>query len=283
VIGVGRSIGDEPFAISQLVRQAIGAVGLKAVRRVLGQGEPSDAALARLQAVVLDEMNAPLTLYGMRGERATLTELTRRIGSGELPISSLSSQGSQSAVGGAPSAVAPWGRLWFDNQLAVALEWTNQAVAIARRPPAEQRPGWKAWEDEFQRVRHSRTGIYTAMFPLLMMPGLSAYSSAQARYQAELGATALLLAAERHRRKSGAWPASADSMAPEILTDPPLDPFSGRPFVFERRDGRLIVHSVGPNLRDEHGAYEPKRWNNGGHDDVGATAWDVTLRGQPAP
>jgi hypothetical protein len=228
-------------------------------------------------------MNAPLTLYGMRGERATLTELIRRIGSGELPASALSGQGSQSAAGGARGAIAPWGRLLFDNQRAVALEWMNQAVAIARRPPAEQPPGWKAWEDEFQRVRHSRTGVYTAMLPLLMIPALNTSCSAQARYQAELGTTALLLAAERHRRKTGAWPASADSMAPEILANPPVDPFSGRPFVFERRDGQLIVHSVGPNLKDEHGAYEPKRWFNGGPDDVGATAWDVAFRRQPAP
>ena len=277
-IGVGRSIGDEPFLISQLVRVASGVVGLKSARRVLGQGEPSDAALAQLQALILDEMNAPLLLYGMRGERAVLVELIRRIGSGELPISALSDQGAKSAAGDARGAIAPWGRLWFDNQRAVALEWMNQAVAIARRPPAEQPPEWKAWEDEFQRVRHSRTGVYAAMLPLLLAPALTPSFYALARYQAELGATALLLAAERHRRLTCAWPASADSMAPEILTNPPVDPFSGRPFVFERLDVRLIIHSVGPNLRDEHGAYEPKHFRNGGPDDVGATAWDVAMR-----
>jgi hypothetical protein len=147
-IGVGRSIGDEPFPISQLVREVIGGEGLKSARRVLGQGEPSDAALAQLQALMLDEMNAPLLLYGMRGERAMLTELIRRVGSGELPISALLDQDAQSAAGDAQGAVAPWGRLWFDNQRAAALELMNHAVAIARRPPAEQLPEWKAWAEE---------------------------------------------------------------------------------------------------------------------------------------
>jgi hypothetical protein len=229
-------------------------------------------------------MSAPLLLYGMRGERAMLTELIRRVGSGELPISALSDQGAQSAAGDARGEVAPWGRLWFDNQRAAALELMNHAVAIARRPPAEQLPEWKAWAVErFKLVLQTRTGVHTAMLPLLRAPALAPSSGYEARYQAELGATALLLAAERHRRRTGAWPASADSMAPEILTNPPVDPFSGRPFLFERLDGRLIIHSVGPNLRDEHGAYEPKRWGKGGPDDVGATGWDVAIRRHSPP
>ena len=59
LLSIGRSIGDEPFLISQLVRIAIGTVAMKSTRRVLGQGEPSDAALARLQALVLDELAQP--------------------------------------------------------------------------------------------------------------------------------------------------------------------------------------------------------------------------------
>ena len=44
VFCVGRSIGDEPFLISQLVRVAIGGVALNSIRRALAQGEPSEQA-----------------------------------------------------------------------------------------------------------------------------------------------------------------------------------------------------------------------------------------------
>ena len=64
---------------------------MKSARRVLGQGEPSDAALARLQALVLDELAQPLLLHGMRGRAGDVsTELIRRLGAGEIPISALS-------------------------------------------------------------------------------------------------------------------------------------------------------------------------------------------------
>jgi hypothetical protein len=48
----------------------------------------------------------------------------------------------------------------------------------------------------------------------------------------------------------------------------------------ERRDGRLVIFSVGPDPVNDHGAFDPKRWTNGGPDDVGSAAWDVARRQQ---
>ena len=59
-------------------------------RRALAQGEPSEQALARLQALVSDELAQPLLVYGMKGERAVMTELLRRIRDDELSFSALS-------------------------------------------------------------------------------------------------------------------------------------------------------------------------------------------------
>jgi hypothetical protein len=282
LLGTGRSIGDEPCLISQLVRIAIGAVAMKSTRRVLAQGEPSDAALARLQSLIVDELGQPLLLHGMRGERAIMTEMIRRVGAGEIPISALSDSRTAFDPGSFRAAIAPWGRLWFDNQRAVALEWSNDAVAIARRPLAEGTALWDAWEARIARVKESRFGIYTATLPLLMTPALRASSSAFSRYQAELGAAATFLAAERHRRKAGAWPESVAAIERDLLPKPPLDPFSGQPFRMEHRDGRLFVYSIGPDRVDEHGEYNVIVWGKGGPDDVGAIGWDMGLRGRPA-
>ena len=144
--------------------------------------------------------------------------------------------------------------------MAIGLEWMNQAVAIVRRPPGEQVPLWEDWESNIERVKRSRFGIYTATLPLLMMPAMSSASHAHSRYQSELGATVIVLAAERHRRKTGGWPASIEAIDRAILPDPPSDPFSGQAFRMEHRDGQLLIYSIGPNRRDEHGAYDPKQW-----------------------
>jgi hypothetical protein len=280
ILGVARSIGDEPFFIGQLVRMATGSVAMKSARRALGQGEPSDEALARLQTLVLDELDQPLYLQALRGERAVDDELIRRVGSGEIPISALS--GKPFDPDAPRDAIAPWGGLWFDNQRAIALEWMNAAVAIAQRPPADRTTLWKGWDAEIVRAKQSRLGLYASTLPLLLIPAVNAADVSQIRHQAELGAMAILLAAERHRRKTGTWPESIDAIDRTILPSPPEDPCSGQPFLLERRDGEWLVHSVGPNLKDDHGAYEPKKWSQGGPDDIGAGAWEVDRRRQPS-
>jgi hypothetical protein len=278
ILGVGRSIGDELFLVSGLVRAAIGEVAMTSARRVLAQGEPSDATLAKLQAVVLDELAQPLLLQGLRGERAVLDEIIRRIRDAEIPIAALSETASTNEL---VPPVAPWGKLSFDNQRAVGLEWMNELVAIAQQPPFKRPPLMKAWEAEVDRVLKSPHGKFVATLPLLMSPAMAAASGAQSRYQAELGATAILLAAERHRRKTGTWPASIAAIDSVFLANPPVDPFTGEPYRLERRDGQLLIYSLGPNLKDEHGAYEPKRLRQGGPDDFGTGAWDVPLRRRP--
>jgi hypothetical protein len=278
-LAVGRSIGDEPFLISQLVRIAIGGVAMKSARRALGQGEPSDAALGRLQALLLDELSQPLLLHALRGERAAMADLIRRIRDDELPPAALS--GLPVELLGSRDAIAPWGKLLFDNYRAVSLEWMNAAVAIARQPPAARPALWKAWDAEVLRVRKSRPGVVAAAAALLLASVVVPAATAHARYHAELGSTAILLAAERHRRKAGAWPASVAAIDRAILPDPPVDPYSGRDFRLEHRDGQLLVYSIGPDGKDGHGAYNPRGWMRGGPDDVGTGAWDVPLRRRP--
>jgi hypothetical protein len=283
ILATGRSIGDEPFAISQLVRVAIGSVAMNSTRRVLAQGEPSDEALARLQALVLDERDQPLLLYGVRGERAGFIEIVRRVRDGAIPIAALSDSRKPPDLGAYRTAVAPWGKLMYDNQMAIGLEWLNQAVEIAQRPAAERTELWKAWDAEIARVKRTWHSPYSALLPMLTMPAIPSAGSAHSRYEAELGAMSILLAAERHRHKTGAWPQSVAAIDREILQTLPLDPFSGGAYRMEHRDGRLFIYSIGPNRIDEDGAYDPKQWGKGRVDDVGAIGWDVNLRRQPAP
>lgn len=121
------------------------------------------------------------------------------------------------------------------------------------------------------------------MIPLLFVPATTAASRGLTRFQCDVGATVILIAAERHRRKTGDWPASIAAIDRGILPSAPVDAFSGKPFRMEHRDGRLIIYSVGPNRKDEHGAFDRRLWMSKGPDDVAAAAWDVPLRKRPPP
>lgn len=293
ILEVGRSIGDEPFLISQLVRMALCELALQSVRHVLGQGEPTEQSLARLQAVVALEQSEPSLLYGVKGERAMYFEVIRRIREGETPISAFSEHGgtSSSALKGfavalnsgvAPGVIASWGKLMLDNQLAVTVEWFNDAVAIVRQPAAQHPMLWAKWDANFQRAGNIRFGPIAPTIPLLVTPNVSRVGRAYLRVDCKLSATIILLAAERHRRKTGAWPQSIASIDPAILPVAPVDAYSGQGFRLEHRDGQLFIYSIGPNGKDEHGAFDRKTYWMGGPDDFGTSGWDASLRRQPA-
>jgi hypothetical protein len=221
-------------------------------------------------------------LHCLRGERAVQTEIIRRIREGEMPIDALSEGGKPYLPGAPPTPISPWGRLMFDSQQAFALEWTNRLNDIAKRPDFERPPLLQALEAEVDRTRRSRIGVWAATIPMLMMPAASVPFRAEARYHANLGSMAILLAAERHRLKAGDWPDSIAAIDPTFLPAAPVDPFSGRPFRVERRDGQFLVYSVGPNGKDEHGTIDPASWMRKElADDYGTGAWDVPLRRQP--
>ncbi len=283
IFGIGRSIGDEPFVVSQLVRIAIAELALQSIRRVLGQGEPSPGALARLQSLVLDKLAQPRLLYELNGQRAMNSELIRRVRDGVVPISALRSAVPLFDPNSPLVSTAPWGKLMFDNQRAVALELANQAIGIARRPATEQPALWIGWDAHVQKkVLGSRFSAVTGTLPLLLYAGLSADGAAHSRLESDLRAAAILLAAERQRRKTGAWPSSIEAIERDVLPTAPIDVYSGQAFRIERRNGQLFVYSIGPNGKDEQGAFDRKTYQKGGPDDFGTSAWDVSLRRKPA-
>ncbi len=281
ILNTGRSIGDEPFVISQLVRILIGGIALDTARRVLALGEPSDAAIARFQALVDDEAAQPLLTVGVRGERGGMDEMIRRMRTGQIQMSDLA--GPTFNPSPPRTSVSPWMKSWLDQQRAIELEWMTDAVVIARKPLADQFEDWKRWDQRIDDTRKPWHGKLTSTLPLLLSPALSTGFKACIRYQTMLRSTSQMLAAERHRRKTGAWPMSVGQIHASLGGGSPIDPFDGQPIRIARHDGQIFVYGIGYNHQDDHGAYNPRLELRGGPVDIGTNAWDVSLRRRPAP
>src|SRR5262249_28847214 len=84
-----RSLGDEPFGISQLIRIAVAAIACDMVERALAQGEAADADLAALQQALVLEEKHPTLLVAMRGERAGVHDLFTKLGNGTITTDQL--------------------------------------------------------------------------------------------------------------------------------------------------------------------------------------------------
>ncbi len=125
----------------------------------------------------------------------------------------------------------------------------TEAVEAARLPPWRALPVIKRKVNlSWRQLPDTELGsdIDTSIAPSTMLGRATALRDA-----AILG-----LSCELFRSAKGKYPGTLDELAPDTLKELPPDPFTGKPFRYELRDGgrSFIVYSVGPDLEDDGGA-----------------------------
>jgi len=61
------------------------------------------------------------------------------------------------------------------------------------------------------------------------------------------------LACKLYKNRNGAYPENLEALVPGILSDVPIDPFTGKPLVYRREGEGFIVYSLGSNEKDDGG------------------------------
>jgi len=62
-----------------------------------------------------------------------------------------------------------------------------------------------------------------------------------------------------HQQKHGNYPDTLSPLTPEIITELPTDPFTGKNYIYRREGKGFIVYSVGSNERDDKGVSDSKQ------------------------
>lgn len=64
----------------------------------------------------------------------------------------------------------------------------------------------------------------------------------------------VLCALELYKARHQKYPEKLSDLAPEIITEVPLDPFTVQPFIYKvNQDGTIMLYSVSENLKDDNG------------------------------
>ena len=57
-----------------------------------------------------------------------------------------------------------------------------------------------------------------------------------------------------YKQKYGKYVNSLNQLTPDILSSLPSDPFTGKDYIYKRKDKGFMVYSVGEDLKDDGGA-----------------------------
>jgi hypothetical protein len=276
MVNAGRSVGDEPYLMPQMVRMAVARMAVSESERVLGHGEPSEPALAALQKLLAEETEGRLLTMALRGERARADHLMESLQKGDMTVKQII------AATRGPLAKRAWvskeDLLYLPgvtaNSRAAVLERMNKLVEITKLPPQEQ-------ADRLAELRAARQDE-PLVVGVTSPEALSRYASEGLENNAPLRCAIVGLAVERYRRQHGRWPESLDELKGDFLRAVPLDPFDGQPLRYRKDDEGVVVYSVGPDRKDDGGKRATLSTPNKGAD-VGFQLWDVARRRQPPP
>jgi len=278
-LNAGRSIGDEPFFISQLVRIACVALVCQAIERTLAQGEPPPEDLSALQKLLENEDVFPGLIVATRGERASMHKVFAGVENGEVSLKDLEGRASKASG----DEVEDWLKntalsFWrmdtrADNFLFLSL--MTRRLKEAQLALHEQAALEKQFEQDIRSLPQN------AYITRLLLPAASKMGEAFRRKHAFLRCTIVALAAERRRRDKKAWPDNIDQLCPQYLVAAPLDPFDGKPLRYRHLKDGVVIYSVGQDGVDNGGYLDRERYGTSSGTDIGVRLWDAAQRRQP--
>ncbi|MFO0849114.1 MAG: hypothetical protein U0871_11260 [Gemmataceae bacterium] len=241
ILNVGRAVGDEPSFVSQLQRATIAFVAARAVEFVIALCEPTDTdGLAELQAELLREADFRRLTVGFRGERALSFQ----------QFEWMKANGVVASTGNARiDPLARWGmQAHLPADQLRTLELMTELVIAANKPFDQQKAAMVA-------VQRPDANDWRFYLTRLSLDFVDMFTDGGLKCRSHLLSVAAGVAAERYRRKHGAWPASLEALVPEFLPAVPTEPFSGKPLGFERLPDGLAITPTGPDgQRDlDHG------------------------------
>jgi hypothetical protein len=269
IINIGRSVGDEPTLGSALIRASIHAVAVSRLEWILAQSEPSDELLSGAQRLLEEEERQPLLLVGARGERAGIDGLLEAVQRGDIKAWELSgklgSKGREELY--SPEAIRLIVIPAFTKSFrADILRMNTRFVEIAKLPPEEQSKPLR----ELEAQAKERSSLQRLVEPVYVK-----VANACRRDRAGIRCAQAIIAAERHRRKTGHFPSTLEELVPAFLAKVPLDPFDGQPLRMRRIEDRLVIYSVSLNEKDDGGKLDAEHWQDA---DWGLRLWDVAQR-----
>jgi hypothetical protein len=271
-----RSVGDEPFTVSQLIRIACASVAARSLERVLGQGEPIEATLATLQKMLEEEETTPYLTIAFRGERGTEHLLMDAIEDGKVSQiqSILGVNGTQN--------LNPFEKFWAPLQSRSAARFSHPELLrrmtdyleIAKLPTPER--------DEQMRAKEQELKIGNPpVFVRLLLPGVVKVTEADSRVKASLRIAIAAVAAERFRLAKNRWPRDLVELTPSYLKAVPLDPYDGNSLRLRATEDGLLIYALGKDRKDNGGKVDRNGPNALGANIV-FQLWNVPERRKPA-
>jgi ABC-type transport system involved in multi-copper enzyme maturation permease subunit len=256
---LGDSLDDEPVFVSKLVRIAVDMFAMDSFQQFLDKpGEIFSFSEYQALIRITDQKNRRLTRQALEGELAFLGRpvFEKHVSLDQLFVRSSPDNGRKIRFLGniyrsyLGSPILKEDYAFYIHAITNLMQITDEPYYLVK----EKHYNW-----ERELVAHDRFKVYKRIMSAMILPAYSRVNVQQAIYNAHLDTFKLALALRIYREDHGYYPDTLSSLAPGIIPEPPLDPFTGKDYIYRREGKGFIVYSVGPNEKDDGGIYDTKQ------------------------
>lgn len=233
---------DEPFLIRGLIAMGSAKVTMIAANRILAGRE--------VDPKVLEEWIKELDPEAWRARFARVIPGERALG---LESGLALARGNAAPMEDSVSSLSK-NRIWIwlirpalKSQILLFQRAYEKLAKISSWPFYQQREGLAEIRAEL------KAGSPTARLLGSLYPDYEAPFLKEASLEAVMSATRTGLACRLYKKNTGRFPENLEALVPEYLAAAPVDPFTGKPFVYRLSSDELLIYSLGSNQKDDGG------------------------------
>ncbi len=259
ILGLARTLDDEPLPISQLMHMALLQMATDTLARRLIAGQTGDAECEHLGLAFSSAERTNAVVGALIGDRAQFLPYAQwfRQNAGEvLPGEKRD---------GPPLPLPPmkepppkwcWLTGYFTRDLRFYLDFIETNIALAALPMPASLSAVERYGKEAGRDLELHPHLLSATF----LPAVGMVLTREAQSLVRVRAAEAALAVERFRLAEGRLPESLAQLSPRFLPSVPTDPFDGAPLKYRRLATGYVVYSVDRDLHDDAGREKPANW-----------------------
>ncbi|MFH1548568.1 MAG: hypothetical protein ABID32_04580 [Candidatus Omnitrophota bacterium] len=263
-----KCLANEPLIIYQLVRFAMDGIALRELEETINKGEGD----LELYQSLIDEIEKErtsniinLTLkrdlvchtlpffseYEKRGEE--IFELTgeqkKRIEESYNPELSMrmAKEQKQALKNAYLNSGSGTPKEFFIKEEIFSLKTKSKVIPLTEKPYWQAYEGLGKIDEDIKNLQDKNL-----LSNIISSSNQRMYMS-EALCDARLGIAEIAIANKIYNKKYGEYVGILSQLIPEILPSLPLDPFSGKDYVYKKKDKGFIVYSVGDNMKDDNG------------------------------